>query len=73
MLEEALARGVSFMPGSWFSVNGCDDGSLRLCFANPPAEQLDEAATRFAAAVRAVVARGMVADSAPLASQMPPV
>ncbi|MCC6629792.1 MAG: PLP-dependent aminotransferase family protein [Chloroflexi bacterium] len=71
VLEEALARGVSFMPGSWFSVNGCDDGSLRLCYANPPADQLDEAIGRLAGAVRAVATRGAVADRAPLSSQMP--
>jgi len=62
---------VSFMPGSWFSVNGCDDGSLRLCYANPPADQLDEAIGRLAGAVRAVATRGAVADRAPLSSQMP--
>lgn len=57
VLEEALARGVSFMPGSWFAVNGSDDGSLRLCFADPPAQQLDEAIRRLAAAIEAVAGR----------------
>jgi DNA-binding transcriptional MocR family regulator len=71
VLAEALARGVSFMPGSWFSVNGCDDGSLRLCYTNPPADRLDEAASRLASAVRAVASRGALADPAPLSSELP--
>jgi 2-aminoadipate transaminase len=58
VLEEAHARGVTFMPGSWHSVNGCDDGHLRLCYTAPPLELLDEAVVRLAAAVRAVANRG---------------
>jgi DNA-binding transcriptional MocR family regulator len=70
VLEEALARGVSFMPGSWFSVNGCDDGHLRLCFANPAADQIEEAVARIAAATRAVTGRAP-ASLDRLASQLP--
>jgi 2-aminoadipate transaminase len=54
VLEAALERGVAFMPGSWFAVNGSDDGSLRLCFAGPPTDAVEEAVARLAEAVRAV-------------------
>ena len=70
VLEEALARGVSFMPGSWFSVNGCDDGNLRLCFANPAADQIEEAVARLAAATRAVTGRAPTSLDR-LTSQLP--
>jgi 2-aminoadipate transaminase len=71
VLEESLARGVAFMPGSWFSVNGCDDGNLRLCFANPAADQIDEAVDRLAGAVRAVANRGNLPSLDRLTSQLP--
>lgn len=71
VLEEALARGVAFMPGSWFSVNGSDDGSLRLCFANPAIDQIEEAIDRLASAVRAVAGRGHLAPLDRLTSQLP--
>jgi DNA-binding transcriptional MocR family regulator len=71
VLEDALARGVAFMPGSWFSVNGSDDGSLRLCFANPAADQLEEAIERLAGAVRAVAGRGGLTAPGRLTSQLP--
>jgi DNA-binding transcriptional MocR family regulator len=71
VLEEAIARGVPFMPGSWFSINGCDDGNLRLCFTNLlPPEALNEGAARLAAAVQAVTARGGMPRSDSLVSRV---
>jgi DNA-binding transcriptional MocR family regulator len=71
VLEQALPRGLAFMPGSWFSINGSDDGSLRLCFTNllPPA-MLDEGVARLAGALRAVVARGGAPHSDRLVSHV---
>lgn len=40
----AEARGLRYMPGSAFTVDGRDPGGLRLCFTHEPPERLEEAA-----------------------------
>lgn len=49
LLEEALRRGVAFVPGS---VYGSDAGYVRFTYARPAAEDITPGIVRFAAALR---------------------
>lgn len=55
LLEEALQRGVAFVPGR---VYGADEGYMRLSFARPQAEEIAAGTARLAAALRAATAIG---------------
>jgi len=52
LLEEAIRRGVVFVPGS---VYGSDSGYVRFTFGRAKADQIGEGIAKFAAALRTVV------------------
>ncbi|CAG7615909.1 PLP-dependent aminotransferase family protein [Paenibacillus allorhizosphaerae] len=52
LLEEAIRRGVIFVPGS---VYGSNSGYVRITFARPKAEQIVPGIAKFAASLRAVL------------------
>lgn len=52
LLEEAIRRGVVFVPGS---VYGSDSGFVRFTFARPKAEEIAPGITKFAEALRALI------------------
>jgi 2-aminoadipate transaminase len=54
LLPVAEEHGTSFMDGSRFFADGRGDGYVRLSFSMLPDPELEEAAARFAAALRAV-------------------
>lgn len=58
LLAEAKARGVSFVAGPDFTIEGGDD-SLRLSFAPVPADRAAEGVSRIAAALARLRARGL--------------
>ena len=47
----AAARGVSFVPGRHFSIDGEHRHALRLCFSGVPVKRIDEAISRLAGAL----------------------
>jgi DNA-binding transcriptional MocR family regulator len=51
LLEEAVRRGVAFVPGSAFHVDGAGGSSLRLCFTSCPPDVIREGLARLAAAL----------------------
>ncbi|TMV50331.1 PLP-dependent aminotransferase family protein [Paenibacillus mesophilus] len=52
LLEEAIRRGVVFVPGS---VYGSDSGFVRFTFARPKAEEIAPGIAKFAEALRALI------------------
>ncbi|MDC0763980.1 MULTISPECIES: PLP-dependent aminotransferase family protein [Brevibacillus] len=52
LFEEALRRGVVFVPGS---VYGSDSGYIRFTFARPKEEEITLGVTKFAAALKAIL------------------
>ncbi|MFC5700249.1 PLP-dependent aminotransferase family protein [Cohnella faecalis] len=52
LLEEAIRRGVVFVPGS---VYGSDSGYIRFTYARPRAEEIGPGVTKFAAALRDIL------------------
>jgi 2-aminoadipate transaminase len=48
LLAEAVERGVAFVPGSAFHVDGGGAGALRLNFTNPPPDAIREGVRRLA-------------------------
>jgi GntR family transcriptional regulator of abcA and norABC len=52
LLEEAIRKGVVFVPGS---VYGSDSGYVRFTFARPKADEITVGISKFAAALRAVL------------------
>ncbi|MGW0615015.1 aminotransferase-like domain-containing protein [Streptomyces sp. NPDC002788] len=57
LVPAAVEHGVSFTPGSHFSVGGEHLDGLRLCFSHVPRERITEGVTRLAAAIRDGAAR----------------
>ncbi|HEY9900381.1 MAG TPA: PLP-dependent aminotransferase family protein [Pantanalinema sp.] len=60
-LPEALARGVAFVPGASFCVDGSGLSSMRLNFSNVPPGKLDEGVRRLADAIAAQSKKALVA------------
>ncbi|WP_152393894.1 MocR-like pyridoxine biosynthesis transcription factor PdxR [Paenibacillus guangzhouensis] len=54
LLEEAIRRGVVFVPGS---VYGSDSGYVRFTYARPNTEDIVQGISHFAAALRSVLAK----------------
>jgi 2-aminoadipate transaminase len=52
LLPRALARGVSFVPGNVFFVDGGGEGALRLSFSAVPPGDIEEGIRRLADAIR---------------------
>ena len=50
LFVRAVDRGVAFVPGSSFTLDGGQRDALRLCFASLPPERLVDAVDRLAAA-----------------------
>ncbi len=56
LLEEAVAQGVTFVPGSSFHVDGSGAGKLRLNFSHPTPERIDEGIARLGRALQRLLA-----------------
>ena len=56
MLSEAIERGVAYVPGKHFCVDGSGADALRLCFSKEPPERLDRGATLLAETIKAELA-----------------
>jgi DNA-binding transcriptional MocR family regulator len=69
LLPRANERGVAFMPGEAFFVDGGGEATLRLSFSSVPAPRIDEGVRRLAETIRAALRhRGQrrAAHSAPI-------
>jgi DNA-binding transcriptional MocR family regulator len=65
VLIEAIPRGVAFVPGDVYHVDGGGRDTMRLAFSGLTPDQLTEAARRLGEAVRAVAGRQRRARAAP--------
>jgi 2-aminoadipate transaminase len=68
LMKRAMARGVLYVPGSAFFVEGHNGASARFSFSAPTAERIETAVQRLAEAVReetAALALERQADSRP--------
>ena len=63
LLECARERGVIFVAGSGFFVDGTGDQHLRLSFSAPPPDRIEQGVARLAAAVSAALAAGHTATA----------
>lgn len=53
LLPHAIERGVAFMPGSAFFMDGGGEGTLRLSFSSVPPGRIDEGVRRLAETIKA--------------------
>ena len=52
MLKKAIKRGVAYVPGVHFCVDGSGSDALRLCFSKEPPERLDAGAALLAETIK---------------------
>jgi len=62
LFERAVGRGVAFVPGSAFTLDGGHRDTLRLCFASLPPASLVDAVDRLHAAAVSLSGSGEGAD-----------
>jgi DNA-binding transcriptional MocR family regulator len=56
MIPEAVERGVVYVAGTAFFVDGSGADTIRLSFSAPTPERIDEGVRRLAATIRAALA-----------------
>jgi 2-aminoadipate transaminase len=65
MLDAALRRGVVYVAGSAFFVDGSGHNTMRLCFSAPTPERIGEGISRLAATIREALEQPRAAAASP--------